>query len=346
MMRSLQTLPSLKRARGAALIMALLIVVMVSVLAVQFSEAFNLNVSRSENRWYGAQAKNYLLATEVMASYFLEQDAQETEIDELTEAWNADLVLPTDEGLLEAKLEDAQGRFNINGLSIKANIPKTNVNPQIHEKFSPQQKSFIRLLQIFDDYPLTQEEAIAITEAAIDWVDNDGETVTGFGGAESLHYNNKTPSYQPANQLFDSVSELQMVEGMTPTLYRLLEPLICALPDAQTAININTALPAVLRTINRPDDLTPLRAEDVSTIEEERNLQPAEDVNDFFSNPAIRSILPVGAAAGGYDVSTEYFLLFAKTTVGEQVRYVVSHLHRDLEKDGKVTTLKRRYTSY
>ena len=51
-----------KKNGGAALIMALLIVVMVSVLAVTFSESFNLNVARSENRWYGAQAKNYLLA--------------------------------------------------------------------------------------------------------------------------------------------------------------------------------------------------------------------------------------------------------------------------------------------
>jgi len=335
-----------KKNGGAALIMALLIVVMVSVLAVTFSESFNLNVARSENRWYGAQAKNYLLATEVMAGYFLEKDASENTIDELTEEWTAELVMPTDEGLLEAKLEDAQGRYNLNGLAIKATIPPTNINPQVHEKFSAQQKHFIRLLQIFEDYPLTQQEAIAITEAAIDWVDDDGDNVTGFGGAESLHYSNKKPSYQPANQLFDSVSELQMVEGMTPKLYRLLEPFICTLPDEKTTLNVNTALPQLLRTINRPDDLSPLRAEDVATIQEERNLQPAENVNDFFSNPAIQSIVPIGAASGGYGVSSDYFIMFAKTTVGEKVRFVISYLYRDHKKDGEVTTLKRRYTSY
>ncbi len=335
-----------KKNSGAALIMALLIVVMVSVLAVKFSESFNLNVARSENRWYGAQAKNYLLATESMAGYFLEKDANENEIDELSEAWNADLVMPTDEGLLEAKLEDAQGRYNLNGLSIKAKIPDKNVNPQLHEKFSAQQKRFIRLLQIFDEYPLTQDEAISITEAAIDWVDDDGDNVTGFGGAESLHYSNKKPSYQPANQFFDSVSELQMVKGVTPELYRLLEPLICVLPDAATTLNLNTASPQLLRTINRPDDLSPLQAADVATIIEERSLQPAETVNDFFSNPAIQSIIPVGAAAGGYGVSSDYFLMFAKTTVGEQIRFVISYLHRDPNKDGKVVTLNRRYTSY
>ncbi len=334
-----------KNSGGAALIMALLIVVMVAVLAATFSESFNLNVSRSENRFYGAQAKNYLLATEVVAEYYLEEDASKNKIDELTEDWARERVEPTDEGLLEVKIEDAQGRYNLNGLAIKANIPATNTNPQVHEKFSAQQKRFIRLLQTFDDNPLTQDEAISITEAAIDWVDSDDE-VTGFGGAESLHYTNKKPSYLPANQLFDSVSELQMVEGMTPKLYRLLEPFICALPDEKTTLNVNTALPQLLRTINGPSDLTPLSVADVATIVEERSLQAADNINDFFTNPVIQSIIPAGAAAGGYGVSSDYFIMHAKTTVGEKIRFVVSYLYRDPNKNGEVTTLKRRYTSY
>lgn len=337
---------AIKKSGGAALVLALIIVAVVAALGVKFGEDFALSMARSENRWYGSQAQNYLLATESVASHFLEQDLADSDYDSLQEPWATELTLPTDDGYLQAQLEDAQGRFNLNTLAIAWTVPGENVNPQPHERFSPAQKRFIRLLQIFeDDYPVTEQEAIAITEAVIDWVDDDGENLAGFGGAESLHYSGKTPPYEPANQMFDSVSELQMVEGVTPELYRLLEPLLVVLPKENTTLNINTALPPLLRTLNAGDMMTPLAAEDISSILEERELQPFETIDDFLGNPAVRNSLPGSdEESSGYGVVSSYFLLHARASVGEQIRYIRSHLQRTDE--DKVVTLKRRYTSY
>lgn len=336
---------SFQKQKGAALILALIIVAMVAALGVTFGESFTLSLARADNRWHGSQAQNYLLATETVAGYFLEQDLVESDIDSLQEPWATELTLPTDDGYLQANLEDAQGRFNLNSLAIPWSVPKENVSPQPYERFSPAQRRFIRLLQTFGDYPLTQQEAIEVTEAIIDWVDNDGENITGFGGAESLFYSAKTPPYEAANQKFDSVSELQMIEHVTPELYRLLEPLVIALPEENTTLNLNTASPALLSTINNLDDLTPMSVDDVESIIEERNLQPFETTEDFFNNPIIKNILPnMGDSGTGYGVATDYFLMHAKTSVGEQIRYVRSVLHRVDEEN--VVTIKRRYTSY
>ncbi|GAB1260894.1 type II secretion system minor pseudopilin GspK [Aurantivibrio plasticivorans] len=328
--------------RGTALILAMMIVVVVTLLGVQFEERFTLSIAKAENRWHGLQAQNYLLATETLAAHFLEDDANNSDNDHLGEVWATEVTLPTDDGMMEVKLEDAQGRFNLNSLAANWTVPGNNPNPPLHLQFSPAQRRFIRLLQIFEDEQLTQQEAIEITEAVIDWVDDDGENLKGFGGAESLYYNNLSPPYTPANQLFFSVSELQMVKGITPALYQKLEPLVAVLPDTSASLNVNTALPEVLRSINDQSLLTPLSEQDVATIVEERTLQAFEDVADFSNNAAIKNAIP-NLDTSDFGVSTNFFLMHAKTSVGEQIRYVRSGLSRT---DGKVTTVSRRYTSY
>lgn len=328
--------------RGSALVLALLIVAVVVALAVQFAYSFALNLSRAEYRSYGAQAQYYLLGAEALAAVVLEDDAEEGQVDHLGEIWAQSIPpFPTDHGLLEARLEDAQGRLNLNGLRRKATAGNDpSANPA--QRFTPEQRRFIRLLQTFEDYPLAVEQAIEITEAVIDWLDDDDE-VFGFGGAETLHYSREEPPYQPANQLFTSVSELRLVRHMTPELYRRLEPLLVALPEGAT-LNLNTALPSVLRTINSPDQLEPMDPRALVDILEERELQYYETVGDFFSSPVVQSAAPnaIGTNAG-FGVASDYFILHARASVDDQVRYLVSYLQRD--NDG-VRTVQRRYTSY
>lgn len=329
--------------RGSALVLALLIVAVVTGLAVQFAYSFALNLSRAEYRSYGAQAQYYLLGAEALAAVVLEEDAEEAAtVDHLGETWAQTIPpFPTDHGFLEARLEDAQGRFNINSLRRKTSAGNDpGVSPA--QRFTPEQRRFIRLLQTFEDYPVAVEQAIEITEAVIDWIDEDDE-VFGFGGAESLFYSRAEPPYGPSNQLFSSVSELRLVRHMTPELYQRLEPLLVALPEDAT-LNINTALPPLLRTINSPDQLEPLDERVLVDILEERQLQHYESVGDFFSSPVIQNAAPnaIGTNAG-YGVASEYFILHARASVDDQVRYLVSYLERD---DQGVRTMHRRYTSY
>lgn len=330
--------------RGAALVLALLIVAVVVGLATQFAYSFMLNLSRAEYRSYGAQAQYYLLGAEALAAVILEDDAGEAAtVDHLGETWAQTIPpFPTDHGFLEARLEDAQGRFNLNGLRRKASAGNDpGASPA--QRFTPQQRRFIRLLQTFEDYPLGLEQAIEITEAVIDWIDED-EEVFGFGGAETLFYSREEPPYAPSNQAFSSVSELRLVRHMTPELYRRLEPLLVALPEDAT-LNLNTALPPILRSINSPDQLQPLDERVLMDILEERELgQYYESVGDFFNSPVIQDAAPnaMGTNAG-YGVASEYFILHARANVDDQVRYLVSYLERT---DQGVRTMQRRYTSY
>ncbi|MCW8195679.1 general secretion pathway protein GspK [Proteobacteria bacterium 005FR1] len=327
---------------GAVLVLALLIVAIVSALAVQFAYTFSLNLSRVEYRSYGAQAQNYLLGAETLAGVVLQEDAKNTESDNLTEQWAQTIPpFPTDHGMLEAHLEDAHGRFNLNSLVDKVSAENNPAGDQA-ARFTPQQRRFIRLLQTFEDYPLTPDQAIEITEAVIDWIDDDDEPF-GFGGAESLHYSRAQPPYEPANQLFNSVSELRLVAHMTPELYRLLEPLLVVLPKDAT-MNVNTALPPLLRTINNEDDLRPLDERALADLLEDRQLQQYETVSDFFSSPVVTNLAPNAVSTNaGFGTESSYFILHATASVGEQVRFLTSYLHRE---DEKVSTVQRRYTSY
>lgn len=329
-----------KQEAGAALILAILIVGIVTALAVKFSLNFILNSTRAENRLYGSQAQSYLLGAEILAGVVLELDIQESETDNLSEAWAQDAPpFPTDDGLLEAKLEDALGRFNLNSLdgSVGKNSNPDNI-PAL--RFTPQQRRFIRLLQIFEEPALTEDEAIGIAEAVIDWLDKNDDA-TGFGGAESLYYSGKEPPYQAANDLFNSVSELRLVRHMTPELYRQLEPLLVALPE-NTDVNVNTVLPVLLRTLNSPTSLLPLEEEEIESVVEDRQLQQYESASEFFESPLVQALAP-DLDGVGFGTASNYFILHAQVSVGDQERYLESYLFRD---EGKIRTLRRRYTSY
>ena len=336
--------------RGAALMLVLLVTAIIATLAVEAQYAFTLSMARVENRWYGAQAHEYLLGAESLAALILEQDVENgSETDDLTEDWAQEVPpFPTDHGFLEARLEDAQGRFNINNLN--GSVQRDDNQPIVKDalRFTPPQRQFIRLLQTFseddEELDLSEQDAIAITEAVIDWIDQDDEAM-GFGGAESLYYSNLDPPYQPANQLMNSVSELRMVRHMTPKLYKALEPFLVALPS-ESDLNLNTVPAKLLRVLNNIEDLQPLDASDVEEIITDRDVQPFDALNTFLENPIVTSLMnqpDTGNARLG--VASNYFILHAKASIGEeQVRFLDSILYRNDE--GKARAFSRRYTSY
>lgn len=335
---------------GAALVLVLLVTAIVAALAVEFQYALTLSMARVGNRWHGAQAHQYLLGAESLAALVLEQDFEaDAEIDDLNEEWAQEVPpFPTDHGFLEAKIEDGQSRLNINNLRKKAPIDENQPPSNDWERFTPMQRRFIRLLQSFnediEELEVSEQEAIAITEAVIDWLDEDDEP-TGFGGAESLFYSNAEPPYQPANQFMNSVSELRLVQHITPQLYVLLEPYLVALPS-ETTMNLNTIPAKLMQTINDKENLQPLDANDVSDIITDRELQSFETVDLFNNNQIVESLLNnPDTEDASLGVRSDFFILHAKASVGEdQIRFLDSQLYRNEE--GKTLAYNRRYTSY
>ena len=331
---------------GMALVVALLVVAMVTVIAVELSWRFDLSVSRSGNRWHGIQARAYIEGAENLAKIILKTDKEETPgIDSLEEIWAQEAQpFPTDEGYVAARLEDAQGRFNLNLLMAKAQ--NTKPNPQDWERFTASQKHFIRLLQTIEleEGPIDPPTAIGITEAIIDWLDQD-DNPTGFNGAERDYYAQLEPPMTIANRRMVSVSELLIIKGFTPELYQALLPLVIALPE-RAKLNVNTMPLKLIQSLGRENDFLPMSEEDAMTVVEERGTSGYQSPGEFLGGPNLAAILSTGANnAPGSQVQTDYltvesefFLFLGEAMVGDHLRRGKALLYRSAQ---DVLTVRR-----
>ncbi|MFT6791106.1 MAG: general secretion pathway protein K [Cellvibrionaceae bacterium] len=346
--------------RGTILIIALLVVAVITGLTVNFASDFQLSMKRAEQRLYSGQLNQYWFSIERFASWVLRQDKSDdfntygggANVDHLGELWaNSDEEkdFTFDFGVAKGVLEDAQGRFNLNQLATKLSKPNAS---SFREKYAPQHKRFIRLLQTQEDTPISVAEAEEITQAVIDWIDSDN-LVTGVGGAENDFYLSKDEPYRAANRTFTSVTELRLIKGMTNDLYQHLKLLVVALPDTKAGINIHTALPEVMRTLNSPGIETPLAPAEGETLQ--ASMPVADEPSDqVFAGPregyktagAFRSGGDFAAVFGsnqnlwppadGLSTGSQYFLLSTQMKVGNIERKSYSLLQRTSSNSGVI----------
>ena len=226
-----------RRQRGVALITALLVVAIAATAATALARQQQLAIQRSSNVLNAEQAWLYALGAETFAHQVLRRDAEDGDSDHPGEGW-ATLVPPTaiDGGDLFGRLEDLQGRFNLNNLVGEAGPDALQVG------------LFQRLLEQL-------ELPSAIAWNVVDWIDGDQEPAP-TGGAEDLEYLRRDPAYRTAGRALASPSELLLIDGFDMAAYRRLEPYVTALPTA-TPLNVNTAPVPVLQALsNRFDQPT------------------------------------------------------------------------------------------
>ena len=105
----------IRRSRGAALVLAMLIAALAAVVAVA--------VAAEQQRWFAdvanrrdqVQAQALALAGVQWSRQIMQDDARAGSIDHLGEAWAYPLPrTPLESGSIEGSIEDAQGRLNIN----------------------------------------------------------------------------------------------------------------------------------------------------------------------------------------------------------------------------------------
>ena len=227
-------------------------------------------------------------------------------------------------------LRDLQGRFNLNALAARVERQGDEGGSETDKpRFTPAQAQFIRLLQALGEPQLSEQEARLITEAVTDWLDADLEPA--FDGAEDDYYFGQTPGYRTANRAMASVSELRAVAGVTPELYRALEPWVTVWPEQPATLNIHTAGSMVLRSINVDDDLSPLSVADGEALQaQQRPPGPGfVDMDDFFASAVLAGkqeqmerIKPL------LGESSSYFLLSAEVEVADRRMRLYSVLQR------------------
>jgi general secretion pathway protein K len=220
-----------KRQRGVALITAVLIVALATMLAASVSFNGYLDQRRSANAFAMDQGYEVALGGEAWAADSLRRDKQQSgKTDDFTEEWATPIPpIPIDGGEFEGQLEDMQGRFNLNSLVI-AQGGKVVVDEAAVKRLE-------RLLELLE---LETKWAKLIA----DWIDTDVQPEFP-DGAEDPTYTGLTPPYRTANMPLTRASELLAIAGFGLDRYRKLEPFVTALPIG-TPINLCTASPELL----------------------------------------------------------------------------------------------------
>jgi general secretion pathway protein K len=215
------------RERGVALITAVLIVALATILAVNVATKGYMDQRRSMTMFGMDQAFEIGIGGEQLAAEALMKSYNENKTETNPSQYWAlrQPALPIDErGSVEGFIEDMQGRFNLNLLA--------DPDPLKRARYIKQFQLLLKLAQIDGDWA---------TKVA-DWIDTD--TITMQDGAEENVYSAQNPPYHAANMAITRASEILAIVDFGIDNYRKLEPFITALPPDQ-AINICTA-PAVV----------------------------------------------------------------------------------------------------
>jgi len=214
--------PRRRTQRGVALITAVLIVALATILAVNVVYRGMLDQRRAGTLFALDQAFEVALGAEAWAADVLQRDEQESQGDNFTENWARPLPpLPIEGGTVAGQLEDLQGRFNLNNLV----FADGTTNPQAVLQLA-------RILAWLDLEPNWASEMA-------DWIDED--TQPGFpDGAEDNVYTGQNPPYLTANMPITRASELLSLPGFGAERYAKLKPYVTALPVG-TKLNVCTA---------------------------------------------------------------------------------------------------------
>ncbi|MAF83348.1 MAG: type II secretion system minor pseudopilin GspK [Gammaproteobacteria bacterium] len=311
---------------GIALITALLVVAITTILAAELAWELHVDIQRSESLLLRNQAIQFARGAELMAADGLRKDYEnDTEdnqhCDYPGEGWDEEITLPFEGGTVRGKITDMQGRFNLNELVVDG-----KKNQQTVDFFS-------RLLERLD---LDRNLAAKI----LDWIDPD--QAEEFGGAEDSTYTTQTPPYRTSNTWFTTTTELMAVDGFIDPLapdkdkYRLLERYVAALPGGQK-INVNSAEDPLLLAMAENSG-----SQDASALRANRpycSIIAAQGSTVAFMDDADGLIKPEFATRY-LDVGSRFFQLKVLVTLGTTQLTMYSLLYRD--SNGLVTT-KLRY---
>jgi general secretion pathway protein K len=311
-----------KRQAGVALLTVLLVVAMASILAVSMIKAQQSLLQRSASVFTQDQAYLYTLGAENLARTVLQEDAdndkQGQAQDSLGEDWARKVPpFPVEGGAVQARLEDLQGRFNLNSL-----WQDNQVNMAAYGVYQ-------RLLAQVG-------VSTGLVSPVIDWLDPDSLPYDSEGAEEDWYLRLK-PAYRNANRPFASISELALLRGYTPEIVQKIAPYVCALPTV-TAINVNTAAPMLIASLS--DSISYNMAKEMV---KERPGKGYGSVDNFLQQPGFSSMTADDrqALAKLLDVRSRFFEVRAEAEIDGKRRVLSARLMRT---DNAVKTLDRDWS--
>jgi general secretion pathway protein K len=285
------------RQRGVALITAIVLVAIATVLAVHVGTRAALDLRRTAGLAALDQGWQVALGAEAWAAEVLSEDLEDTENDHLAEAWAQPLPpLPIDGGEVRGALEDMQGRFNLNNLvDAERAVDEASV------------ARFERLLANVGANPRWAQKMA-------DWIDADTDPQLPEG-AEDGTYLSQSPPYRSANVVVATTTEMMSLPGMTREEFERIRPYVAALPVG-TTINPCTAKAQVLAALF--DDGTDFGDEELLASNRKDGCYPTREMLQSMSPsawPEIRDLVDENSdwfrAVTAVRIGTSEFTLYS-----------------------------------
>ena len=277
-----------QRQRGAAVILAMLVVALAAMAAVSLLQQQDLALRQLTTARDYEQASWVLKGGAQWARSILWQDGRASRVDHAGELWASGLP-PTDieQGTIGGEISDQQGLFNVNNLALEARASARDI------------EAFRRLLAAIG---LNADLAQAIA----DWIDADEEALPE-AGAEDEYYLRLPAPYRAANQPVVELGELLRVRGMDEASLARLRGFATALPR-RTPVNVNLASPELLHAV-----VPGLTLEESRVLAAGRAKAPFRSLDEFQERLPRRDLKWI---EGTLAVGSEHFMVRGRATVG------------------------------
>ncbi len=295
-----------RRARGVALVVALLVVALATILVAALLDRGELALARTRNALRAEQVQAYAQGLEVYAieALMAPREGPDTRLSRWAQP------LPLQEvpgGTISATLRDLNGCFNLNNLA--------------PGQATQWRELFARLLAALELDP-------RLGDAIAQWLDPEA----GSGPQAAAYLGGAVP-YRAHGGLFAHVSELRLVRGVDAATYARLAAHVCVLPPG-SRLNANTASAVVLQALAGSGS-TPATAALGQRLWQNGQAQWA-DAQSFWR------ATPLGAAPPGLaalvDVHSDAFLARGDIVLDDLPFTVFSVL---LQRGGRVIAVQR-----
>jgi len=313
------------RQRGIALLTAIILVAVAAIVATSIAWQSQLLARRGIAVFTVAQSVAFAQGAEAMAAYALRDNRQRNpQIVSTNQTWAKPYgPVEMDNGVvLEASLEDQQGKFNLNS------VVYWNPQASTFELDKHQYDIFVTLLRDLDI-------DVRYADLLVDWIDPD--IAPASSGGEDTLYLSQNPPYRPPNTFITHTSELLALPGFGRDNYLKIAPFVTALPNGET-VNPCTASGLVLDvTLNDPNNQSQYRSVDLAQMREKGCWPVKADYTAPLSGPDKTKV------EQRLDEKSKWFRLRTNIRIGTADFVLYSVLFR--EPSNKVRVVQRSFGS-
>lgn len=274
------------------LVVALLVVLLLSALLLEFNYEARVSAVAADNYYRSRQALRVAESGVAAAKAALRRPrSQIAEDPDLQALLNGETAIAVGGGVFRIRVASENGKININRLD-------TAQGREARWRMD----QFLRLIDLLNARSQEEEPLpYSIVPSIIDWIDPDDEVTRlpfierDNEGAESAYYRRLDPSYEAKNAPFDAIEELLLVRGVTPESFwgrRGGEGLggvdgAAGFRDLATVygdgrVDVNSAPPLVLMSLaeNMPPDA-------VAEMVEIRKQEPFRHIGELIAVPGM-----------------------------------------------------------